>query len=521
VIEAFNPFTTALQQSSYRLAQQDRAELSRATTELINCYQGNQLGYLWGYLAKTIKSESLRRRYQALAVYSNITRLLVDRVSTLGEVPVRVAVRHKNGSPHGPGQRKWDEIVATRMGDVTWDAFIPSLARRRELTKTFVAGVEWDAEREEMILNGYAPNVIDVGYEPGNIRKDRPDHYVILRDEASGLYQKWDFSGEEPKVYDTDWRGNVQSSPEAYPVKDSDGKPLVPFVAFRTDLPTDEFFIWDGQMELLAAQEFINRCYTQLAVQLHYGAFKVPIVRGEWIGKDGQPPQITLDPSEFLQEPYDPLSGDNGPKIRWDGPAAKEVIDGLLAVIGHWMEQTAASFHLNPSAIRAKNEATSGYALQIESAALKAKHQLTRTLSLAPLRRLVYAMKTVWNYYNPDDALPEDAVFEIVIPDHGSAVTLREEIDGDLALLAAGIKTKRTLILKHNPGLSSEEVERMCEEDDAEDDSADDPNEPTDPKADTNEDQMEGDDSPDVPGEAMPSKPPVAAQKPPAVPGEE
>lgn len=508
---AFDPFRAELEQSSYRLGQQDRAELSRATTELINCYQGNQLGYLWGYLAKHIKSPELRRRYQTLAVYHNITRLLVDRVATLGEVPVRVLWRHKSGSAHAPAQRKWDEITGCKMGDITWDAFIPSLARRRELTKTVVAAVEWDEKRGELLLNSYSPNVINVGYVAGNYRKDRPDWYLLLRDEAGAVYQKWDFSTGAAKVYDTDQNGKVEGDATAYPVTDPDTtEPLVPFVAFRTEIPQDDFFVWDGQAELLAAQEFVNRCYTQLAVQLHYGAFKIPIVRGEWIGKDGQPPQITLDPSEFLQEPFDPLSNDIGPKIRWDGPAAKEVIDALLDVIGHWVEATAATFHLNPSAIRAKNEATSGYALQIESAALKVKHQLTRTLSLAPLRRLVHVMRTVWNYYNPDDKIPEDAQYDVVIPDYGSAVTLREEVDADMLLLDKGVKTLEDLILKYNPGISNEKVEQMLSEADAD--------EPADPADDPKEDATG--DAPDVPGQMPMEQPPVAANQPPAVPAE-
>ena len=220
-----------------------------------------------------------------------------------------------------------------------------------------------------------------------------------------------------------------------------------------------------------------------------------------------------------MQEPFDPLSNNTGPKIRWDGPAAKEVIDALLAVIGHWVEATAATFHLNPSAIRAKNEATSGYALQIESAALKVKHQLTRTLSLAPLRRLVHTMRTVWNYYNPDDPLPVDAVYDVVIPDYGSAVTLREEVDADVLLLEKGIKTLEDLILKYNPGISNEKVEQMLAEDD-EEDSASDPNEPTDPAEDQKEDLTE--EPPAVPdGESGDTAPPVAGKKPPAVPGEE
>lgn len=511
MITSFNPFTAELEQSSYRLGQQDRAELSRATTELINCYAGNQLGYLFGYLAKHIKSRELRTRYQTLAIFHNITRLLVDRVSTLGEVPVRVLWRHKNGSPHGPAQRKWDEIATSKMGDVTWDAFIPSLARRRELTKTVVAAVEWDDKRKELLLCSYTPNVIDVGYEEGNYRKDRPDWYTLLRDESTSVYQKWDFSGGAARVVDTDSNGTEDGAAETYPVVDpeTDG-PLVPFVAFRTDVPQDDFFVWDGQAELLAAQEFVNRCYTQLAIQLHYGVFKVPIVRGEWIGKDGQPPAITLDPSEFIQEPYDPMSNDSGPKIRWDGPGAKEEIDSLLAVIGHWVEATAATFHLNPSAIRAKNEATSGYALQIESAALKVKHQMTRTLSLAPLRRLVHVMRTVWNYYNPGDKIPEDAAFEVVIPDYGSAVTLREEVDADVLLLEKGIKTLEQLILKYNPGISNEKVEQMLAEDEEE---------PPEPAEDTKEDDAE--EAPAVPVAESAEMPPVAAQKPPAVPVEE
>ena len=47
----------AIQQSAYELAMEDRSDLTRVSAELVRLYEGNQMGYVWAYLAKLIKNE--------------------------------------------------------------------------------------------------------------------------------------------------------------------------------------------------------------------------------------------------------------------------------------------------------------------------------------------------------------------------------------------------------------------------------------------------------------------------------
>ena len=473
-LTSFDTVSAALKASAYNLQAQDDAALARASFDLLRLYEGNQLPQVWAYLATHMKNQELLKRYQSLATFQNIVRLLVDRVATMGELPVRVVWHNGEGEPHAAAQKKWDEVASRRMGESSWAAAIPAIARETELVKTVVAAVTWDAEEGRIALDRYTPNQILVGYSKGAHRQRTPDRWFILKGEAQNAWQAWDFSSGGGMVFDvtSDGDGAFQASADEaipYPVRDpKTNRQAVPFVAFRTSLPRDGYFTWDGQLELLEAQGFLNKTLTQLAYQLHYGAFRMPILSGPgWVDDNGTTRPLILDQGMALVEPSDPFGAVNdhgAPKIRWDGPADEEVIRVLLETINYSTEAAAATFGVNASAIRAKNEATSGYALQIESAALRSKHSRTRTLAQAPLERLVELIRWTWDTYSGEEAFPADSMFDVVIPDYGTGVTTREEWDADLGKLKAGIVSKRTLILKYNPGISSEECTALMDE---------------------------------------------------------
>ena len=465
---AFDPSSASIRQSSYLLGLQDRADLSRVTSELIHCYQGNQLGYLWDYLGRLMKNLDLLEVYRRLAVYHNIVRFLVDRMSTVGKFPVHVIASKPDGTRDTDAQALWDEIATWRLGESGWDAFIPSLDRRKELCKTVVACVGWDEREQEITVDSYTANTCSVEYD-GSKRIGRPDRFRLLRGEEHDYWQVWDFTNREEgptgRVYETDITG--KSNPDAgepVPVIDPEtGRSIVPFVTFRTDEPTDSFFIWDGQAELLAAQQFINRCYTQLSVLLHFGTFKVGILSGGgWKDKDGNAPRLTPDISQFLCEPEDPFgTTHSGPKIRWDGPATETLIDSMIRAIDHCLVRTAAANGIDPKAITVSNEPASGYALQISDEALRDKHEKSRRHIIVPLHRLVRVIRLVWDHHNPARRFPADTVFTIDIPNYGSGLTPRDEVEGDIAKLREGIVSRRSLIYKHNPGISAEEVQAL------------------------------------------------------------
>lgn len=461
----------AIQQSAYELGIEDRSDLTRVSAELVRLYEGNQMGYVWAYLAKLIKNERIRRKYQELAAFHNILRLLVDRVSTLGQLPVGVYWKSPDGSQwDDDAQALWDEIATERMGEKPWDALVPAVARRTELCKTCVAGVDWDGHNGEIDVRYWTPNNCDVGYAEGNERKTRPDRYYLLLEEATDWWQCWDFSDRSPGpsgvVYNTD-RGQMRREAEAKPALILDpatGRSLVPFVTFRTHVASNEFFIWDGQEELLRSQEFVNRLYTQLSVAIHFGALKVPILSGSWRDEDGTDTkrEITYDWTEALEEPADRLSpGNTGPKIRWDGPEVVGIIDGIIRAIHHEIATVAATFRISPKSVYSSNDPASGYSLQVENAALNGKHAATRTLARGRLKRLVELIRIVWDANNPRRRFPSGSYPVISIPNYGSFVTTEEETRSDIEKLKAGLVSRRTLCIKHNPGISNAELEKL------------------------------------------------------------
>lgn len=466
----------AIQQSAYELALDDRSDLTRVSAELVRLYEGNQMSYVWAYLAKLIKNERIRRKYQELAVFHNILRLLVDRVSTLGQLPVGVYWKGQDGQWDDAGQELWDEIATERMGEKPWDALVPAIARRTELCKTAVAGVDWDGHNGEIDVRYWTPNNCDVGYAEGNERKTRPDRYYLLLEEATDWWQCWDFSDRRPGpsgvVYNTD-RGQERREKDARPVLVLDpatGRSAVPFVTFRTHVASNDFFIWDGQEELLRSQEFVNRLYTQLSVTIHFGALKVPILSGSWRDEDGTDTkrEITYDWTEALEEPADRLNpGNTGPKIRWDGPEVVGIIDGVIRAIHHEIATVAATFRISPKSVYSSNDPASGYSLQVENAALNGKHAATRTLARGRLKRLVELIRIVWDANNPRRRFPTGSYPVISIPNYGSFVTTEEETRSDIEKLRAGLVSRRTLVIKHNPGISNVELEELVKKGEA------------------------------------------------------
>jgi len=456
LLTSFNPFTDSLKYSATALRTQDRQDLSTTCSTLLKYYEGCQLYYLHRYLARVIKDPDVLGVYQALATFQNFIRLLVDRVSTLGQLPVRVIWANPED------QKLWDDVSTNRFSE-SWDALIPSISRKTELCKTAVVLPSWNQRFQIVDLNVYTPNTLDVDYAEGNHTAQYPDAYKILANEDETLYQVWDFTSSPGQVYYCNSDDAMVTNPELYAVIDSTtGRILRPFIPFRTDVSQYNYFVWDGQTELIQAQEFINRCYTQLSVLLHFGAFKMPILSGgNWTDAEGRAPRLSFDISKALLLP-DELGGTPA-NIRWDGPSTKDNIDSILSAIEHWAQITAATFRINPSAITVKSEASSGYALQIESAALKTKHAYTRTLARRPLTQLVNAIKDVWNNYNPSKGFSSDAVFSIDIPDYGTVANTSDEVKSDLDKLNNGIISKRSLIYKYNPGINPEEATKLDE----------------------------------------------------------
>lgn len=451
---------------------QSRAELSRISVDLVNMYRGNQITYVLNWLATNIRDPQIRRRYQELAVFSNIVRLLVDHVSTLGQVPVRVVWMNSDTSAPDPrAQKIWEEIVADWM-TTPWDAFVQSLSARIELVKTVIVSVEWDEHNEQLALVAHTPAEMDVSNSDKNENVLAPDKFSFLDPASQKRLETWDFSSREPgpsavrRSYSGDRVGGL-------PVLDPrTGRSVIPFVPFRTTIDS-EFFVWDGQAELANAQEFVNRLYTRLSVLCEMGTNKTLVLSGAWTDSEGNLTPIPMDITKAIKEPDDaPGEQSNRPKIRWDGPAVTEEIKSCLDVVSHWVETTAATFRINASAIRAKNEATSGYALQIESSALKAKHTQSKNAARPQLLRLAKIIQLYWDFYGPENMRLGPSVYPtIVIPDYSSASAVREEVDADIALITAGLKRRLPVIYRYEPGIPPVEAYKLAggEADEAED----------------------------------------------------
>ncbi|HAM57999.1 MAG TPA: hypothetical protein DCQ64_22325 [Candidatus Rokubacteria bacterium] len=317
----------------------------------------------------------------------------------------------------------------------------------------------------------YTPDVIDVDYAPGNLNRGLPDVYRITRDRASELVQEWDFrpcrDGGQGIVR-TRQAGATEDEATMELVNPRTGRSLVPFVSFRTDEPTSGFFVWDGQLETIKGQDFVNQLLTQLSLVLQNGSFRQMILSGGgWIEKDGAPLSIPNDITIAIKEPDDVLGGNSssGPKIRWDGPDIAPVAKGLVEALSFWLGIMGAANRIDTRSIFSSNEPASGFSLLVESSALRLRHNMMRTIARKPLRDFANLIRTTWDQCAPkgEKRFPKDATPHVDIPDYGSAAVTTEEARTDIELLKMGLRSAESLVLKHNPGMSPEHVTLLVE----------------------------------------------------------
>lgn len=474
MMSAFSPFDQALKQSSFALGLNDRRSRWESAARLVKFYEGNQAPYLENYIAALFKSPQLRQRYGELASWSNVTRWIIDRVTALGGDPLSVTWNDTKDD------ELWDE-VAYQTCDL--DLFISTWAKYTELCKTAVALVSWDNRERCLRLGKYTPNVIHVAYSDDDIHPTCPDLFRILENEAGQHgeeWETWDFSQDVdengdviaprvPTIYDEIGSGGQYSkadTEDTWPVVDPmTGRPLVPFIALRTGHADREYFIDDGQMELIDGQEAINRTWTQIFANLHGSAFKIPVLTGPgWGGKNGRDVQLVFDPSEAIVCPTDPTSTIQ-PGIEWKSPYDASITTSLLDVIDAKRRDMAQTFHFDASAVTSSAEVASGVALWIRNQALRQKLTHTRMLAQKPLQQLVWAMAVIWNHYSKDGRkFSLKARPTIKIPDPSFQMDPETELRIDAQKMDLGIVSKRSVIQKWNPDIDPAEIDKLLAE---------------------------------------------------------
>ena len=445
-------------------------EMVQVTRDLLNLYEGHQIGYVRWWLATFVRNPSIRRRYLELASYYNVVRFIVDRVATNGYVPCRVIMLDNDTSkPNPEAQAIWDDVSSQWMSG-SFSGFVQTTARMAELLRVVTVGVEWDAWNDKLAFGLYSAAELKVEYEKDNCNKLEPDYYVFTDRYTGAEKAVYDFSdhsaGESGVVWQTDGK-----APSVAVLDPLTGRSLNPFVAFRT-FEGEDYYPWDGQWELATAQSRINRLVTRLAVLAEMGTNKILVLSGAgWTDNEGNLQAIPIDITQAVKEPADKAGESHtGPKMRWDGPQVIEEIKAVNILIHTDVVQMATQFRISPASITSTNDPSSGFSAQISEFALAEKHSGGRDIFKGNLSRLVRNTMLTWNHYGavgkrakmrfPDTVRPY-----IFVPDYMGAASISQHADADTKLIQTGVKRKLTLILKWEPGIPVTTAYELADQD--------------------------------------------------------
>src|ERR1017187_2665508 len=486
-LTAFDSARASMEQSSYRLGLRDRESSVQIAAELVNFYQGNQRRYLEEHIDSILSDGHLRDIYKRLIFFVNVTALIVDRVTILGKKSADIQFRNPDGSANKEDQTLRGRIADEELPDGGFDAFIASLGIYKELCKTAVAVSFWDPRVNRLRLKFYTPNIIDVAWDLRFGDPLAPTAYRILLNDKQNRFRVFDFSGgPDPKtgaflkpyeqgiVYEAIGQGNdmtrVQTTDPSsgsflndavLAAKDpKTGLTLDPFVPFRTTIPLNDYFIDDGQGQMIDGQKTIDRLWTQLMGILHSGAFQVPILEGPaWSRQERAPIRLTMDPSEGIIVPTAP--GEVKPStLRWAGPANEGYIEKHLDTIAQVTESLVSTFHISPNDVIAKANPASGVSLFIGAGALKEKQERSTVLDRPSLRELIYKMTVVWNSYAPLEKgrFSLNSTILVKIPTMPLSLDPLDELKHDALLVEEGFMLRDDIVRKYNPDASPEKL---------------------------------------------------------------
>lgn len=466
---AFDSFGEALRQSTYTEAKRRREDLARVSSDLVQLYEGNQAPYLEAWLRTHTTDEAILNAYLQLAVTVNVTKMLVDRTSTIGLVRP-IWINSDDKKPHLKAQDNWRRMVEEWCSN-DWDAFVQENDQKTNLLRARGVTVGWDDWNKEILLRGYGPHEMFVGYEPGNPNALRPDRFRFIREDATGWEECWDFGSRDPGRsgrcihYEG---GKPDDAVDVFPViDDRTGRSLVPVVAFRSVEDAATYFPWDNQDDLVKTQEMTNRVWTRISVLTEMAVNKIPLfMGGGWADKEGKLKPFLFDFVRPLKQPEGDLGQDNTkPLLAFIGPEVHEEMRTLLAVADSLIDSAASRMSVAASQIRAKGEAISGYSLQIEGSSLVSKHLNDVRRAAPAYKRLVLIMKQIWNHHAPKPAwkIPDDVEPMLVIPRNHTVVTTREQVDAEIKLCETGLKRALPAVFDYDPSIPAETAFEMAD----------------------------------------------------------
>jgi hypothetical protein len=474
-LTAFDSARASMEQSSFRLGLQDRQTSVMQAAELVNFYEGNQRRYLEEHIDTIFKSQKLRERYKSLIFFANITSLIVDRVAIMGKRKAEIKFLKDDGTPNEADQKLWDRISKKELDHGGFDAFLGALGKYKELCKTVVAVPFWDSRANRLRLRFYTPNLMDVAWDVREGDPLAPQAYRILLNDQQSRWRVYDFTDPENGVtYEAHGEGNVLEKIQTRDLKTGQivqdvileakdpatGLTLVPFVPFRTRVPTTDYFVDDGQGQMVEGQRSVNRLWTGLMGLIHFGSFQVPILTGPgWTRQEGKKIELTYDPGEGIAVPS--REGDTiESKIHWAGPANEAFIEKILKTIGQVTETVVSTFHISPNEVVAKADAASGVSLFIGNSALKEKQEAATVLDEPSLEELVYKMAVVWNAHAPIAKGRFSLTGEISakIPQQPMSLEPMDEVKRDALMVEESFVLHDDIIKKYNPGATPEQV---------------------------------------------------------------
>lgn len=466
---AFDSFGEALRQSTYTEAKRRREDLARISSDLVQLYEGNQAPCLEAWLQTHTSDDVILRAYLQLAVTVNVVKMLVDRTSTIGLVrPIWIDVEAKK--PNLKAQDNWRRMVEEWCSN-DWDAFVQENDQKTNLLRARAVTVGWDDWNKEILLRGYGPHEMFVGYEENNPNALRPDRFRFVREDATGWEECWDFSSRAPGpsgrcIHYED--GKPVDTVDEFPVLDErTDRSLVPVVAFRSVEDASCYFPWDNQDDLVKTQEMTNRVWTRISVLTEMAVNKIPLFMGSgWADKEGRMKPFIFDFVRPLRQPEGDLGQDNTkPLLTFVGPEVHEEMRTLLAVADSLIDSAASRMSVAASQIRAKGEAISGYSLQIEGSSLVSKHLNDVRRAGPAYKRLIHVMRQMWNHHAPKTEwrIPEGVEPMLVIPRNHTVVTTREQVDAEIKLCETGLKRPLPAVFDYDPSIPAETAFEMAD----------------------------------------------------------
>jgi hypothetical protein len=429
------------------------SDFKTSCTKLWDYYHNRYLTYVNSLIDNRFESPTARQEIKEQFIWINVTKKPVQTISTTYLEPAKrflVDAKDKEIQAYEDIKRHSKMIC-----------FMPYLERIVNLLGTVIVKVSF--RNGGIVYDPILPQNADVKVDPDDPTQLVEISYKGLKTVNGKENQivKHTWTKDTYTIYDSKGNAleNTENKENVNPYKDQAGNSVLPFVVFRKEYNTGEFF-YSPPLDLLDIQEFVAVRLSDIVYAMHKETRLLLFIYG--IDEFGDAKEINLERLTALvapsqrDEPGEKTVG--APYANFLTPNAK--IEQLWGSVKNMLHQFLISWNISPVNYEFAKTPSGVMALKFSTYPLDREQKLIKHLRRTEEHELFDITRVVHNFYaKRSNGIKWDTQFKIDFQEPKEVRDEQTNLTVQQQKINMGLKSTIDAKMEDNPDLSREEAE--------------------------------------------------------------